>query len=236
MGYLSAASAPAPKASLALQRQWLEEQCLAFANDRSALRIDSDALADEIGLTVNLRSFEPRENRQLFAHRASFLLAGDMAISTAAYVPLVASTDDYSESTLEIPYFGSTRYRIEGRDWFDRAGQQALYLPGQSFEVETNHFNGLIFNLNPQRLVQAIGQEGRRRIPLELAERWVQRPVPINLRDPRVIQQQRILELGLQTLARGNGTGLHHPYAPLALGLEALAYQCSARMMLIAMG
>lgn len=231
-----AASDPAPNAPLHLQRRWLEGQRLAVANDLAEMRFDSEALADEIGLTVNLSRFEPRQTHQAFAHRASCLLAGDMAISAAAYVPLVASTDDYSESTLEIPYVGSTRYRIEGRDWFNRAGQQALYLPGQSLEVETNHFNGLLFNLNPQRLVQVIGQESHRRIPLELAERWVQRPVPINLRDPRVIQQQRILELGLDTLARTSGTGLSHPYSALALGLETLAYQCSARMIMLALG
>ena len=41
------------------------------------------------------------------------------------------------------------RFRIEGKDWFDRAGQQAIYLPGQSFSVETSHFIGLLFNLCP---------------------------------------------------------------------------------------
>lgn len=232
----TAASVPDPKAPLAEQRQWLELQRLAFANDHVEMRLDSEALADEIGLTVNLTRFEPREKHQSFAHKASLLLAGDMAVSAAAYVPLVASTDDYSESTLEIPYLGSTRYRIEGRDWFDWAGQQARYLPGQAYEVETNHTNGLLFNLNPQRLVQTIGRESKGRIPLELAERWVQRPVPINLRDLRVIQQQRTLESGLETLASKCGAGLGHPYSALALGLETLAYQCSARMLLIALG
>jgi hypothetical protein len=200
------------------------------------MRFDSEALADEIGLTVNLTRFEPLDNRQPFVHRSSCLLAGDMAVSAAAYVPLVASTDDYSESTLEIPYVGSTRYRIEGRDWINQAGHQALYLPGQAFDVETDHFNGLLFNLNPQRLVQTIGRESKHRIPLELAERWVQRPVPIDLRDPRVIKQQRTLEIGLDILARYNGAGLGHPHAALALGLETLAYRCSACMFLIALG
>ncbi len=42
-----------------------------------------------------------------------------------------------------------TRFRIEGKDRFNRAGQQAIYLPGQSFSVETSHFNGLLFNFCP---------------------------------------------------------------------------------------
>lgn len=230
-----AATFPDFHASLVEQRQWLETQRLAIANDQGQMRFDSDALADEIGLTVNLTRFEPLRIGQPFAHRAACLLAGDLALSAAAYVPLVASTDDYSESTLEIPYVGSTRYRIEGRDWFDRAGQQALFLPGQSFDVETGHFNGLLFNLNPQRLVDTIGYEGRRLVPLELAERWVQRPVPINLRDPRVIQEQRRLESGIEAFARCLNAGLGDPHSPLALGLELLVYQCSARMILIAM-
>ncbi|WP_094560179.1 hypothetical protein [Synechococcus sp. 8F6] len=235
MDFATAASAPDPKAPLAKQRQWLELQRLAFANDQAEMRFESEALADEIGLTVNLTCFEPREKHQAFAHKASLLLAGDMAVSAAAYVPLVASTEDYSESTLGIPYQGGTRYRIEGRDWFDRAGHQAIYLPGQAYEVETDHFNGLLFNLNPQRLVQTIGWESKGRIPLELAERWVERPVPINLCDPRVIQQQRIIESGLDTLASNSDTGLGHPYSSLALGLETLVYQCSARMLLISL-
>ena len=66
------------------------------------------------------------------------------------------------------PYFGSTHFRIEGKDWFDRAGQQAIYLPGQSCSVETSHFNGLLFNLNPQRLATTISEVSRHRMPLEL--------------------------------------------------------------------
>jgi len=227
---------PDPQASLRDQRRWLQAQRLAFGNDQGELRFDSADLADEISLTVNLTRFESRELRQVFAHRASFLLAGDMAFSAAAYMPLRASTEEYSESTLEIPYFGSSRFWIEGREWFDRAGQQALYLPGQAIDVETEHFNGLLFNLNPQQLVQTIAQESRRQVPLELAERWVQRPVPINLSDPRVLQQQRSLEIRLKQLAQYRGTGLGHPYGALALSLEMHAYQCSARMILIAMG
>jgi hypothetical protein len=238
MGLPRAAIPPPPNPSAPLREhlQWLGSQRLAFGQERSDLRFDSNDLAEEIGLTVNLRRFEARHASQPFAHRAAYLLAGDMAVSAAAYVPLVASTSDYSESTFEIPYFGHTRYRSEGRDWFNRAGQQALYLPGQPFEVETGHFNGLLFNLNPQRLAEAIGAESRRQVPLELAERWVQQPAAINLADPRVIQQQRNLEIALATLAQHNGEGLGDPFGPLALGVETLLYQCSARMLLIAMG
>lgn len=237
MGHLRwAVSAPDVRSSLQDQLTWLEHQQLAFGQHVSELRFDSNALADEIALTVNLHHFEAREWDQVFAHRATCLLAGDMAVSAAAYMPLVASTSDYSESTLEIPYCGTTRYRIEGRDWFDRAGHQALYLPGQAFQVETSHFNGLLFNLNPARLAHTIGAMSQHRVPLELAERWVQQPIPINLADSRVLQHQRALEIGLTTLARHNGPGVGDPQTPLALGVEALAYQCSARMLLIAMG
>ena len=227
---------PDPQASLRDQQRWLLDQRLAFGDDQGEMRFDSAELADEIGLTVNLTRFESRELRQVFAHRASFLLAGDMAFSAAAYMPLRASTEEYSESTLEIPYVGSSRFWIEGRKWFDRAGQQALYLPGQTLDVETEHFNGLLFNLNPQKLVLTIAQESRRQVPIELAERWVQRPVPINLGDPRVLQQQRSLEIRLKQLAQYRGTGLGYAYGALALALEMQAYQCSARMILVAMG
>lgn len=230
-------SAPDPKAPLREQVQWLQRQRLVFghAQNKLRLRFDSNALADEIGLTVNLHRFEARDHPHVFAHRASYLLAGDIAVSTAAYVPLVASTSDYTESTLEIPYFGSTRYRIGGQDWLNQAGQQALYLPGEGAEVETDHFNGLLFNLNPQRLASVIAATSKRRLPLELAERWVQQPLAIDLTDPRVIQQQRTLEVAVNTLALHNGHGLGDPYGPLAVGVEALFYACSARMLLIAM-
>ena len=66
---------------------WLGIQALAFGREVGELRFDSDAFAEETGLTVKF-----------------------------------------------------TRFRIEGKDWFDRAGQQAIYLPGQSFSVVTSHF------------------------------------------------------------------------------------------------
>lgn len=50
--------------------------------------------------------------------------------------------------------------------------------------METSHFNGLLLNLSPARLAATIGQVSQRRVPLELAERWVQGPVAINLGDP----------------------------------------------------
>ena len=227
---------PPPTATAPVEEQllWVRRQHLAFADGCSEVRFDARDLADEIGLAVNLSRFEARERSQTFVHRASYLLAGDMVISAATYVPLVASTTDYSESTLEIPYAGSTRFRMEGRDWFDHAGAQALYLPGQASEVETGHFNGLLFNLNPNRLATTIGRVSHGTVPLELADRWVQRPVPIDLRDPRVMHLQRHLEQALAGLMAFNGDGLGNPLAAPALKLEQLVYNSSARMLLLA--
>lgn len=227
--------APAPTAPLRDQLAWLRRQPLVVPQHSTSLCFEPEALADEIGLTVNLNRFEAREPGQSFVHRSTCLLAGDIAFSNASYMPLVASTSDYSESSFEIPYWGTTRYRIEGRDWFNRAGQQALYLPGQAFEVETSHFNGLLFNLSPARLATAIGQVSQQRVPLELAERWVQRPVAINLDDPRVMYLQRRLESALAQLAQQNGNSLGDPSGVAALALESLAYQTSARMLLVSL-
>lgn len=230
-----AGEAPAPTAPLRDQLAWLRSQPLVVPQFSPSLCFEPEALADEIGLTVNLSRFEARELGQSFVHRSTCLLAGDIAFSSASYMPLVASTSDYSESSFEIPYWGTTRYRIEGSDWFNRAGQQALYLPGQAFEVETSHFNGLLFNLSPARLAATIGQVSQRRVPLELAERWVQRPVAIDLGDPRVIHLQRRLEAGLARLAEHNGQNLGDPSGAAALELETLAYQTSARMLLVSL-
>ena len=53
---------------------------------------------------------------------------------------------------------------------------------------------------------------------------------------PRVRQLQLHLESGLQNLALLRGIGSGHPDAPLALGVETLAYRSSARMIPIALG
>lgn len=53
---------------------------------------------------------------------------------------------------------------------------------------------------------------------------------------PRVGQLQRHLESGLQNLALLRGIGSGHPDAPLALGVETLAYRSRARMISIALG
>ena len=237
-GMRKVAPAPPPSAKAPVQEQlhWVRDQRLAFADSYSDVRFDVRDLEDEIGLAVNLTRFEPLLNHQAFVHRASYLLVGDMVISAAAYVPLVASTCEYGQSTLEIPYYGSTRFRIEGQDWFDHAGAQALYLPGQASEVETGHFNGLLFNISPDRLAETIGRVSRCRVPLELAERWVQRPVPIDLQDPRIQHLQRNLELALDGLVEINRGGLGNPFSSTALGVEELVYRSSARMMLIAHG
>ena len=75
----------------------------------------------------------------------------------------------------------------------------------------------------PQRLAETISGVSRHRVPLELA-------------DPRVRHLQRHLESGLQNLAQRRGIGSGHPDAPLALGVETLAYRSRARMIAIALG
>ena len=53
---------------------------------------------------------------------------------------------------------------------------------------------------------------------------------------PRVRQLQLHLESGLQNLALLRGIGSGHPDAPLALGVETLAYLSRARIIAIALG
>ena len=53
---------------------------------------------------------------------------------------------------------------------------------------------------------------------------------------PPVRQLQRQLESGLQNFALLRGIGSGHPDAPLALGVETLAYRSRARMIAIALG
>ncbi|MFM9103520.1 MAG: hypothetical protein ACKOPS_20180, partial [Cyanobium sp.] len=84
------------------------------------------------------------------------------------------------------------------------------------------------------RLATTIGRVSHGTVPLELADRWVQRPVPIDLRDPRVMHLQRHLEQALAGLMAFNGDGLGNPLAAPALKLEQLVYNSSARMLLLA--
>jgi hypothetical protein len=63
----------------------------------------------------------------------------------------------------------------------------------------------------------------------------VQCPVPIDLRDPRVMHLQRHLEQALAGLVAFNGAGLGNPLAAPALKLEQLVYSSSAQMLLLAM-
>ena len=118
MGISVAASAPAPDAPLHEQMGWLDTQTLAFGRELAELRFDSDALAEEIGLTVKLTCFEARQISQPFAHRAHCLLAGAMAVSAATYVPLIASTSDHGDSTLKISYFLQHSFSHRGQRLF----------------------------------------------------------------------------------------------------------------------
>lgn len=100
--------APAPRAPLRDQLAWLRSQPLVVPLFSPSLCCEPEALAEEIGLTVNFSRFEARELGQSFVHRSTCLLAGDIAFSRASYMPLVPSTSDYSESSFEIPYWGTT--------------------------------------------------------------------------------------------------------------------------------
>jgi hypothetical protein len=168
-------------------------------------------------------------------HSAVRFEPSELADEIALAVNLTRFEPRHSESTLEIPFSGWTRYRIEGKDWFNCAGMQALYLPGQAFDVETSHFNGLLLNLKPSRLAATIGLVSRGTVPVELAERWVQQPLAIDLRDPRINGLQHGLEAACAQLAQVNGPTLGAPFGAAALAVEQLAYTSSACMVLVAM-
>lgn len=211
---------------------WVREQNLLIPGPvhESA---DPDQLAHEISLITSLRSFDSLIGNKAFLHRSSMLLVGDIAVTSAAFLPQKGETFDSSQALVELPISSNpgTSFLVEGKLWECLPHQQGLFLPGQAMRAITESASCMLgYNLQPELLADHLHRLAPERFNAVRAHLFVQRPHPINLRDGRI---QRLLTWFLAFLNNLGKPAVQNTVPPtlIAGSYEPLIYRATALML-----
>lgn len=205
---------------------WIAQHQLCFGQAEAPLLRDPEDLHEKLALAVNIRQLDPLPSADGFQQRSAIRIAGDIGLAAIASTPTASWLDDHHECAIALLYQGRIDYRIAGRTWSARAGQAAVFLPGEAMRVQADHHVGLVFNLSPQLLARHLC-ELPHRPSIEQALAWVQRPHRINLRDPLRQSGLQTLELVLRLL---DGQATRLGQGPILLSLEEMLYRLSAAL------
>lgn len=150
---------------------------------------EPEKLAEEISLIANLKTFDSLVGSSHFLHRSSILLLGDIAFTSAAFMPQCGETSDCPQALIELPLTagGHTKFQAEGKTWHCIPNQQGLFLPGQAMKAVTEQSTCMLgYNLEPSTLAKFLETLAPHRFSARKARLFVERPHIIKLDDPRV--------------------------------------------------
>jgi hypothetical protein len=178
--------------------RWILSKPLLFGEESSGVCNDLESFHEILSLSVRLRDLSALGPERLFVHRASTLLAGDLAISSCIASPFQAVAEESDEATVVIHRAGAMIYDCEGLSFRLHGESQVIYLPGAAARSQAgaSGSSGIVFNLNPALLAREICFLSRERLPLERAMLFLQQPMIRDPSDPAVgAVLRRLLEL-----------------------------------------
>lgn len=150
---------------------------------------EPEKLAHEISLIADLRTFDSLVSPRHFLHRTSILLLGEIAVTSAAFMPQSGETQNSSQALIELPLSrGShTTFITQGRRWKCISDQQGLFLPGDEMKAITEQPACMLgYNVDPIDLAIHLAHLAPGRFSERTARLFVQQPHAIQLNDPRV--------------------------------------------------
>ena len=127
---------------------------LPFHNDRAVVDRDPQALAARLAQHYELVDFAPRLGwERRFLHRSSSAAAGGLLLTCGYTSPIQGTIGERTGvGSINICFAGGARYECGGRT-LDIAPDQPLYFsPGQGYRYTVDHFNGMAFHVDLQRL------------------------------------------------------------------------------------
>jgi hypothetical protein len=194
---------------------------------------DPEQLAQEISLIANLKSFDSLIAPRHFLHRSSILLLGDIAVTSAAFMPQCGETTHSSQALIELPLHagGHTTFLTQGKHWDCIPGQQGLFLPGDGMAALTEQPACILgYNVEPNYLAMLLEQMAPERFSERTARLFVQQPHRIRLRDPRVKTVTDWLLSFLQTMG-GRQTSQVITSSLLLSSYEQMVYRATAMLL-----
>lgn len=136
---------------------------LVFHNQRATIDRDPQILASRLAQHYALLDFGPRLGlEKQFLHRSSSAAAGDLLLTCGYTSPIQGMVgENPGVGSLNLCFAGSTTYQVDGLSLQISPEQPLFFAPGQEYRYSVDHFNGMAFHLDLQRLrATAAGMAG----------------------------------------------------------------------------
>lgn len=127
---------------------------LVFHNAKARVDHDPQALAARLAQHYALLDFGPRRGwERQFVHRSSSAAAGKLILTCGYTSPIQGQIGErQGTGAINLCFAGRARYRVEGRDLEITPSHPIFFAPGHSYQYSVDHFNGMAFDVDLQRL------------------------------------------------------------------------------------
>ena len=127
---------------------------LVFHQDSATIDRDPQALAARLAQHYPLLDFGPRQGwERAFLHRSSSAAAGDLILTCGYTSPIAGLIGEQSGiGSINICFAGLARYEVEGRTLEITPSKPIFFAPNHSYRYVVDHFNGMAFHVDLQRL------------------------------------------------------------------------------------
>lgn len=160
---------------------------------------DPQALANRLALHYSVLDFGPKLGSEAnFLHRATTRAAGDLLVTSGYTTPIYGTIGERAGfGSVNLLYSGSGDYGANGLTMAINSSRPLFFSPGQEYRYSVDHYNGVIFRIDMERLQRtaaAIGGLGvsERRFASDLSFARV-----VSGADPR---RQRLLTILRRTM------------------------------------
>lgn len=127
---------------------------LVFHNQRATIDRDPQALASRLAQHYSLLDFAPRLGcERQFLHRSSSAAAGDLLLTCGYTSPIQGRIGaNPGVASINLCLAGSTTYRVERQTLQILPQRPLFFAPGQEYCYSVEHFNGMAFHVDLNRL------------------------------------------------------------------------------------
>lgn len=127
---------------------------LPFHDRLAVVDRDPEVLAARLAQHYDLVDFGPRPGAERqFLHRSSSAIAGDLLLTCGYTSPILGMIGERSGAgSINICFAGRSRYECGGRELEIRPDQPLFFSPGHGYRYTVDHFNGMAFHIDLQRL------------------------------------------------------------------------------------
>jgi AraC-like DNA-binding protein len=210
-----------------------QSSTIGLQDDAAILAHDPETLAELLAASVPLRDLDAIGPRQAFWHRSIAVQCESLHFVAGCHSPLYGSVEATDRATVMVTLEGSAQFRCQKQILNATGTLTTLFLPGEEYRGQTDHYNGIIFSVDQNRLARTASAIAGRHEPTTLITQALSSCHQLRQDQP---QHRDALQNLYQTINLMNTTVASNPVLLSALGIDDVIYRCLALLLVPALG